>query len=447
MGWLGRLFGKAGEVTSAISPASAAPVARQASPSATGQAAAGPDGSLVTVFGQRRPLVDATGQVAGFELRLPAALERRADQLQRDGAMAALVANHLALLVAARALQSAGRTVLMGVPAAVLARPGVVEAVPAGGLLLATVDAIDGAVADTLRRRGVLLGVPDGPPEQAPQADLVLLRADAGGTDTLQLSAQRWRRLRPGVRQVALGIGGVDELERVLASGIWLAGGRLGAATDPGAAARPLQAAAHRICALLSDLAQDRGTDVVTDAVRRDAALSYRLLRYANSAAIGLPRGVETVEDAIALLGRNELVRWLQVMLMGAAAGRQASAAVQEDALARGRLLEMLAHRRGVDSPGVLFTVGLMSRLDALLQMPLAAALEPLRLSDDVHQALLKRQGPWAGYLALADALEGDDEARLDQLAQPFGGIAPVLGDAEAAWGWAARVSAAQRAG
>jgi c-di-GMP-related signal transduction protein len=401
-----------------------------------------PGASLV--FGQRRPLIDKTGQVAAFELRLPLALERRVEALDKSGAVAAQVANFLALLAATRGLQTAGRPVLVSLPAAVLARPGVADQVANGSLLLPQGGAVDAAQVTALRGRGVLLGVQDGPPGQAPDADFVLLQAAAGGLDTLQLSAMRWQKARPRLRTVALGLEGVDDVEQALASGLWLAGGRLGA-VQQAPTAKPLQAAAHRICALLSDLAQDRDAAVVAQAVRGDAALAYRLLRYVNSAAIGLPRGVESVDDAVALLGRNELVRWLQVMLMSAAGGRQASAAVQEDALARGRLLETLARQRGVEQPGVLFTLGLMSRLDLLLQTPLAAALEPLRLSDDLLQALLHQQGPWSGYLALADELEGEDEAALGRLAQPFGGMAAVLGEAEGAWRWAAEVTGVVR--
>ena len=113
--------------------------------------------------------------------------------------------------------------------------------------------------------------------------------------------------------------------------------------------------------------------------MRADVALSYRLLRYANSPVIGLKQGVETVERAVTLLGRAELGRRLSVMLMSAASGRQASSALQEHALARGRLLEALATRADVARPQSLFTVGLMSKLDLLLQMSPAAALEPLR--------------------------------------------------------------------
>ena len=118
---------------------------------------------------------------------------------------------------------------------------------------------------------------------------------------------------------------------------------------------------------------------------------------------------------------------------------------MQEHALARGRLFEGLARRAGEARPQALFTLGLLSQLDLLLQLPMASALEPLRLPDAAREALLRRSGPWAGYLAVADALEGDDEAVLDAAAAPFGGAAAVLAEAESAWGWAAQLLQADR--
>jgi c-di-GMP-related signal transduction protein len=120
---------------------------------------------------------------------------------------------------------------------------------------------------------------------------------------------------------------------------------------------------------------------------------------------------------------------------------------LQEEALARGRLLEALARRQGLARPELLFTVGLLSRLHLLLQMPLAAALEPLRLSQDTSLALLKREGPSARYVELADELEGDDEARFGALCTPFGGIEAVLAEAETAWAWAAEMARSQQGG
>ena len=438
-GWLKALFGSAPTRSTRSTPAaSAAKPAAPAAPAASPAPVAATE--PIHAFGQRRPLVGPGGGVVGFEWRLPVALEERLLARGID----ALAAHFAALLAAAGEAQAAGRQALVRIPAGLLARPGVASRAVAGTMVLPEGAPLPPRIAQALRVRGVKLGMPDGPPARAPQADFVVLRAASGGIDTLLLAAQHWVEARPGLTRVALGLDNIDDLERVLGSGIALAGGRFDASRRQ-QPARQLSAAAHRICVLINDLAMDRDTATVADTVRADVALSYRLLRYANSPAIGLTQGVETVERAVTLLGRAEIGRWLSVMLMSAASGRQASSALQEHALARGRLLEALATRAGVARPQSLFTVGLMSKLDLLLQMPLAAALEPLRLSDEARQALLQRQGPWVGYLELADTLEGDDEARLTALSAPFGGMEAVLDEAAKAWGWAAEVAGLQK--
>ena len=216
-----------------------------------------------------------------------------------------------------------------------------------------------------------------------------------------------------------------------------MAGGRLERSAGP-RAPRALSPAAHRICALMNDLALDRDTAHVAEAIRSDVGLSYRLLRYANSPALGLSRRIESLEQALAVLGRDELRRWLSMLLLGAVQGRQAARALQELALSRARLMEGLARAQGDAPPDVLFATGLLSLLDRLLEMPLAEALAPLSLAEPSRQALLERSGPWAGYLALTEALEQDDQDAFERLAAPLGGADAVMACAEEAWRWAA---------
>ncbi len=434
--WLTRLWSDGAKPSAPAAPALAP------SPAQTVAADAQP----AQAFGVRRPLIGKGGALAGFEFRLPPLLEQRLAALPPQAAEASAVAQHAALLSAARLLQQPGRVALVALPGQLLEKAAVAQQAAPEMLLLPLGPPTNEATLHALRQRGIRLGVQDGPADAAVDADFVLLRAATGGIDTLLLSAQRWREARPGLTLVALGLESIDDVERALASGLTLVGGRLEAGPDA-KRARPLQSAAHRICALLNDLALDRDTAVVAESVRSDVALSYRLLRYANSPAVGSSRAVETVEAAVMLLGRAEVGRWLAVMLMSAASGRQASAALQEDALARGRLLELLAKAQRVAQPQVLFTIGLLSRLHLLLQMPLAAALEPLRLTEESSQALLKHQGPWAGYLDLADELEGNDEKRFGELCAPHGGIDAVLAAAAEAWGWAAEVVRTSRGG
>jgi len=405
---------------------------------ATAAAAGAPGtGDGRAAFGLRRPLVGRDGQVAGFELRFAAALESRLGDRADDAA----AAQATALMTAARLGTAGGRQVLLSLPGALLDRPAIQQQATQGVWLGWRGGTPRAASLAALRARGARVGAPEGAPEQMPAgaADFVWLRAQGAGLDTLLLAAQRWREAHRTLAVVATGLGGVDEIEQALRGGVALAGGDLGCgAAAP--AARPLGAAAHRICELLNHLALDRDTVLVADAVRGDTALTYRLLRYANSAAIGLKRSVTTVDDAVTMLGRSELQRWLTVQLMSAAASRQASRALEEAALARGRVLEAVARRRGDASPGTHFTLGMLSLMEPLLQVPLASALAPLRLGDAAGDALLRRAGPWADRLQLLDAIDAGDEAKVGALCGTLGVGDDLDQIVEAAWRWAAQV-------
>ena len=445
-GWFARLIGRAPPAapasTAAPSPAvlaRSALAAAAATSSANSSAAAPP---LPTpTFGLRRPLVGSKGNVAGFELLLPPALEQRLAQRADAAAAQARAANQALLLAAAAPLCKTGRLVLVTLGASALARPGVAQQATSGALIcVPDLALLPAEAAAGLRARGVRLGVPDGPPAEAPAADFVLLQAVAGGLDTLLLSAQRWREQRAPLPLLATGLMHLDDVERVLRAGFTLVGGTLDR-SHSAPAARPLSAAAHRLCELMNHLTLNHDTHIVSDAVRGDVALSYRLLRYANSPVLGLRHTVESVDAAVMLLGRQELQRWLNVLLLSVADSRQASRAVQEMALARGRLLEGLAVMRGHPAPQTLFTMGVMSLLEVLLQVPLADALAPLRLPEPVLQALLQRQGPLAEYLALAEALDAGDGGRIDAQAEPFGGVETVQDLADRAWAWATEIA------
>lgn len=437
LGWLKQLIG--GPEAAPSPPTAPAPApAPSPSPAAAAGAAPGAAG-----FGLQRPLVGARGRVMGFEYQLPPTIARR---LAARSELAAEVSHQGLLMLAMRPALAQGRAALATVSAAALARPALADKVQPGAWLCVTdLATLPAEQAAALRARGVRLGVPDGPPAEAPEADFAWLHASGDDADTVLLSAQRWHEARPRMPLVTTGLVAIDDVERALRAGCTLAGGQLG--RRRGASHKPVNAAAHRICELMNHLALNREIDVLGDAVRADVTLSYRLLRYANSPALGLSRSVESVEQAVLLLGRNELSRWLSMLLLSSAASRQAAAALQEQALARGRLLELLARQGGEPVPEALFSLGLFSMLEALLETPLAQALAPLRLSEAASQALLQQQGPWAPYLQLALALEGEDGAQAETLAERWGGIEAVQTLAEAAWTWAAALAASAEGG
>ena len=390
-------------------------------------------------LGYRRPLIGRSGQVAGFELLLAPAVEKR---LAARGDSPSVVLHYSALLSAAAAITtSAGRSALVRMPSLLLKKAQLVEATSAQTLLLIDdLAAVQPETANALRARGVRLGVPDGPPDARLTPDFVVLQGSVGGIDMLLLLAQRWRQLLPQVTLVAVGLQNLQDLEGALRGGFTLVGGEIGQSRER-PASRPLGAAAHRICGLLNHLALDHDTAAIADEVRSDATLTYRLLRYANSPAMGLRRSVEAVDDAVQLLGRAELQRWLSVQLLAGAQKRPAARALEEGALVRGRVLEAIARKRNEPNPGAHFTLGMLSLIEPLLQLPLADAVAQLRLGEEATAALLRREGPWAARLALLDALDQGGGERADALATELGlqagQLAAMVDDA---WGWSAQV-------
>lgn len=140
--------------------------------------------------------------------------------------------------------------------------------------------------------------------------------------------------------------------------------------------------------------------------LRRDAALSYKLLRYINSVGFGLGSEIQSLRHAVTMLGYSPLYRWLSLLLATASTGENASMLMQT-AVVRGRLAELLAHgfvpKNETEN---LFVAGMFSLLDRLLGVPMEEVLENIQLSDSISQALLSREGVYGPFLALAEACE-----------------------------------------
>lgn len=169
---------------------------------------------------------------------------------------------------------------------------------------------------------------------------------------------------------------------------------------------RKLGPDATRVAMILKHLREDADTHDIAEMLKRDAALSVRLLRYINSAGVGLQTPVSSIEKAMLLLGRQSLYRWLALLLCGSSNLTGRASAGLENALVRARLMELLMAKRPVEARDAAFLVGLLSLVDVVLQVPLEQALDAMSVAPDIRHALLQRQGEWAGLLAIAEAFE-----------------------------------------
>ena len=175
------------------------------------------------------------------------------------------------------------------------------------------------------------------------------------------------------------------------------------------------------------------------EAFQSHPTLAYALLRIVNSAATGM-RAVTSIPHAMRIVGRASLSRWLHVMLMATVASHSALAheAVQQ-ALVRARFCELMTLDGGVVDPASLFMVGLLSRLDVLLGMPLTEVLERLPVRTEVRAALLDGTGAHAHTLKTAIAYENADWEAVEALGaySPSGRQTLTEANAEAT-AWAA---------
>ena len=137
----------------------------------------------------------------------------------------------------------------------------------------------------------------------------------------------------------------------------------------------------------------DRDTESTEIArlISEDIALSYKLLKLVNSALFGLRREIDSIKQAVVLLGRKTLRTWVSMLALSTIDDRPAE--ITKIAMTRAKMCELLAEKAGLSSKESFFTVGIFSALDILMDVPLHRAVDSLPLSNSVKGALLDKEG------------------------------------------------------
>jgi len=150
--------------------------------------------------------------------------------------------------------------------------------------------------------------------------------------------------------------------------------------------------------------ADDFSLDEVERLVAQDVSISYRVLRCINSSFYNLPRTVESLRQAIVMLGIDNLRRMCTVVSMMGFDDHPTSLLV--GALIRARMCEQLGRLGGARDTGAFFITGLFSMLDVLLRQPMSRILAELPLSQPVIQALVGEEGDLGAALRCTRAYE-----------------------------------------
>jgi EAL and modified HD-GYP domain-containing signal transduction protein len=161
---------------------------------------------------------------------------------------------------------------------------------------------------------------------------------------------------------------------------------------------------------LMTLVTSDADNAEIERAIKKDVSLALNLLRLVNTPAVGARQRIDSLSQAVHILGRRQLQRWLQIILY-AEPGKRGHSMTPLLMLAttRGRLLELLAtklrpaHRHVAD---IAFTVGIMSLMDTLFGIPMQEILAQIPMGDEVGEALMFRGGFFGDLLKLAECIE-----------------------------------------
>lgn len=141
--------------------------------------------------------------------------------------------------------------------------------------------------------------------------------------------------------------------------------------------------------------------------IARDVSLSYKLLRFVNSAYVGLRRSVESINHAVGLVGMERIQSWASLILFSAIDEKPRE--LVTTAAIRAKMCEQLADSDDRCRKAMLFTVGLLSVLDAVLDEPMGKAVSGLPLAQEVHDALVDHKGTLGRTLEAVLAYEHSD--------------------------------------
>ncbi|MFM9888219.1 MAG: EAL and HDOD domain-containing protein [Burkholderiales bacterium] len=196
-----------------------------------------------------------------------------------------------------------------------------------------------------------------------------------------------------------------------------------------------------RVFQILNQLRSGADNGALAKALRMEPVLTFKLLRYVNSAAMGLQQRIGTIEQALIVIGSQKLSRWLSLLVFDIKDRGFAERALIERVLVRARMMESLG--AGTVEPDLAFLTGLLSLLDQLLGRPIGDVLSQITLPPDVMDALLAQTGPYAPLLELAKVCEHGDQALMAAAASRCG-LAEDAVNAQliAALGWAHKVAA-----
>ncbi len=362
------------------------------------------------VWVARQPIYDAAMAVVAYELLYRASPSSRSAAIADPGRATLEVIAGAALEIGLDRL-AAGLPVHINFPEELLIKvpdlplqPGrvVIEVLED---VRATPEVLQGI--RTLRSRGYRIALDDYSPQGSDPrlleaADIVKLEVTHPPADELARLARELRAT--GLALIAENVESREHFERCIELGFTGFQGNFLQQPETFSARRvPVsRLGALRLAASLQN--EGYSLDEVERLLSQDVSLSYRVLRCINSSYYNLPRKIDSIRQAIVILGLDTLRQLCGLLCLQGIDDRPPSLIAQ--AMTRGRMCEQLGKLGGARETGAFFITGLFSLLNALLGLPTRKVLQELPLTPAVTDALLTGAGPLGAALQCTRAYE-----------------------------------------
>lgn len=377
-------------------------------------------------FVARQPILDSRQKLEAYELLFRSGLENQFNACDGDQATCRVIAGSFLLFGIedmtgkARAFINFTRRLLVEDYALVLPHErAVVE-------LLETVEP-DPEVVDAcwrLKKKGFTLALDDFvfSPEYQPLLDLAdIVKVDYLATPPETRAAMAREFSHTGIIMLAEKVESHEHFREGLDLGYRLFQGYFFSKPEI-VSRRDIPASKINYLNMLAELNRP-GAEVgrVAKLIRRDVAISYKILRYLNSAAFMLRNKISSIQQAVALLGLDEVRKWASLLALSGMSGDRPQELLAASAV-RAKTAELLAPLSGLGGQKEdAFLMGLFSMLDAIFGRPMEEVLTEITLEPQVAEALLGKQNRFRQLLRLVIALDQGRWRMVSRLASGLG--------------------------
>lgn len=170
----------------------------------------------------------------------------------------------------------------------------------------------------------------------------------------------------------------------------------------------PLSATYPRLLKLLSN--PETSYDQLAAVIESDVALSFKLLKLINSAAFYRRSRIQSIQQALVLLGLKELRKWVMILMLQDAAQDKPDELLTT-VLIRGRMMELIAKRNKLGSIETeCFLTGTLSLIDVMTDQDMPMVIQELSLSEGMSRALVLKEGLLGALLGLVVSYEQTEQ-------------------------------------